>query len=92
MIYIGSLIIVEIMILGFISLVLFIEDNSGAMTSLSHSLGETFDRHMFEFIHFSFFISVCIYISFMVCVMYISVRIASRWIAIQQRGKGMHCL
>jgi hypothetical protein len=74
------------MILGFISVISFIEINTGAMWLLSASLGETFDRHMFEFVHFAYFTCLCFYVIFMVTIMYISVRMASSWVSVQTRG------
>ena len=69
----------EIMILGFLSTVLFALDSSGATSNLSATLDDAQERHFQEFFHYVVFLSMIYYIFIMLILLAIG-KFVPRWL------------
>lgn len=78
----------EITVLGIVSITVLISEQTHALESLGAQFGESFSLHLFENIHYAFFVGMLIYILSQVAIMYISVQISTSWRQTQREGKG----
>eukprot|EP00698_Gefionella_okellyi_P010201 TRINITY_DN2634_c0_g1_i2.p1 TRINITY_DN2634_c0_g1~~TRINITY_DN2634_c0_g1_i2.p1 ORF type:complete len:799 (+),score=129.33 TRINITY_DN2634_c0_g1_i2:33-2429(+) len=83
----------EIMILGFISILVFLEGNTGFMNVVSRGFREDFNVHLLEYLHFLFFVTILLFLLATLMMMYIAVRIANYWHETQLAGAALikHC-